>query len=172
MMRSRLLPSSGRQPRDPARIGAVASVTLTVLACALLVLLLGCAPTGRREDPPVIRQGSELEASLAAQAHTRERPGLRWWTTTGTKSMEPLIVGRVHLVSEATPFEELRVGQVAIYRADWHPASPVAHRLVLRDSYGFIPSGDNVRNSESWMRVTPENYLGRVVAIYTWEGNR
>lgn len=171
-MRSRLLPPPGRLPRDPARIGAVASVALTVLACVLLVVLLGCAPTGRQENPPVIRQGSELEASLAALAHTRERPGLRWWTTTGTASMEPLIVGRVYLVSESAPFEELRVGQVVIYRADWHPASPVVHRLVLKDSYGFIPSGDNVRISESWMRVTAENYLGRVVAIYSWEGNR
>jgi hypothetical protein len=38
----------------------------------------------------------------------------------------------------------------------------------LHDRYGWIMSGDNNRWSESWDRVTADNYIGTVVALFAY----
>ena len=42
------------------------------------------------------------------------------------------------------------------------------HRAVMHDRRGWIMSGDNNRWSESWDRVTTENYIGTVKALFAF----
>lgn len=155
-------------------------IVVSVVACWVWLQVSGCSSQTRR-DPPVLTAATETEAMLTAMAHAAEKPGSRWWRTYGTSSMEPLIRGVVYLTTDAAPFGELREGEIVIYRAEWALPSdpPVCHRLIKRDGYGWIVSGDNVRPdidpttgrnrvSEASYRVTPANYLGRVVGIYRW----
>lgn len=65
-------------------------------------------------------------------------------------------------------FGSLKAGEIITYQADWLPvgAAPVTHRLVKRESDGWILSGDDNRQTESKWRVTEKTYIGVVVAIY------
>ncbi len=146
---------------------------LTVLA---LLTLAGCGRAPRL-DPAPYREPSELAAWLAAEAHARDVRGLVF-RVLDTHSMEPLLRGGDYIVVTPTPWEMVEVGRVVTYRAKWAPANfpPVTHRLVARDRDGGIASGDNVRpdiddqgrntRTEARHRITAENYIGTVLAIY------
>jgi hypothetical protein len=143
---------------------------VALLATACLAAFSGCgypAPI----DPPVYRRPTVAQTSEEARLHARDLPGgggVRYLVMP-TGSMEPTITGGDYIVvSTKAPYEDLQPGEIITYRADWtRPDSPpVTHRLVQKDSHGWILSGDaNSRSEASW-RVTKETYIGKVVAIY------
>lgn len=105
----------------------------------------------------------------AGAAHARSQAiGGFVYAVAPTGSMRPLLDQGDYVVAKRVPLGEVRVGDVLIYNATWLPASapPVIHRVVQNDSYGLIMSGDSVSTTESFARVTEQNYVGKLVAIY------
>ena len=120
-------------------------------------------------NPPVYACADEGQAIDAAAKTAAERPGRTLHEVAPTGSMVPLIPkARCYLVTEAIPFESIRLGMVATYSAAWHPGTPLVHRLVARDKLGYIASGDANKHTESFDRVTPANFMGEVVGIWTF----
>ena len=54
---------------------------------------------------------------------------------------------------------------MVVYRASYN-SNPIIHRAVQKDLHGWLMSGDSAKVSESWARVTRENYLGTAVVGY------
>ena len=117
-------------------------------------------------DPPTFGPyATRAEAQFAA-GNRAATVGGTVLETSGTPSMVPLIPAKVTLlVMKPIPFAEARLGSVVTYRSPLSQSS-VTHRLVARDSGGFIPSGDGNRWSEANYRVTAGNFLGEIVGIY------
>jgi len=111
---------------------------------------------------------SRSEALIACEDYAAANGGTVV-TTSGTPSMEPLIHGQTFVVVQKRPFESIAKKEILVYMGRPDSSKPtrvkMLHRAVLHDRHGWIMSGDNNRWSESWDRVTPETYLGTVVAL-------
>ena len=136
-----------------------------VCAVAVCLVLSGCSP--KRLDPPTLTYDTPLLTELSAKAHAATAKGTVY-NVMDTHSMEPTLWGGDFIVVVPAPYGELKLGQIITYRADWQPpgAPPVTHRLVKKDSLGWVLSGDNNARSEPQWRVTSKNYIGLVVGIY------
>jgi hypothetical protein len=99
----------------------------------------------------------------AAQAKADELGG-KVWQVGFTGSMKPLLQGGEYVVT-VYRYETIRTGEVLVYTATYHD-KPIIHRAVQKDGYGWLMSGDFSPRSESWARVTKDNYLGTAVAAY------
>jgi hypothetical protein len=112
---------------------------------------------------------SRIEAFAACQAYAAANGG-SVVITSGTPSMEPLIHGKTYVVAQKRPYVLIAKGDLLVYmgRPDASKAdrTRMLHRAVQSDRYGWLMSGDNNRWSESWDRVTPQTYLGVVVALF------
>lgn len=146
---------------------------IAIAAIALVILMASPFqhPKDRYRDrnPVVVVHATEKEAEAAARADAAKLKGISY-RSVGTSSMEPLLVGRAFLVGVPKPYEQLQEGEVANYRPKWANGGVVVHRLVQKDKGGWIASGDNNRNSESWERVKADNYLDAIVKIHTYKG--
>lgn len=128
--------------------------------------LFGYAPN---IDPPKYACANVGEARWRANLALELQPNRTVWEVAPTGSMAPLIPkAHCYIVTEAIPFEAIRPGIVATYRAAWNPGAPVTHRLVAKDALGYIASGDANARSESFERVTRANFIGEVVGIWTY----
>jgi hypothetical protein len=112
---------------------------------------------------------SHEAAAAAAELNARQLGGIVLCTS-GTGSMEPLIPARPTYVVVAKPsFETLKRSDLLVYmgRLDARRADRTCtlHRAVEHDRLGWLMSGDHNRWTESWDRVTPENYIGKVLLI-------
>ena len=111
---------------------------------------------------------SRAEALLLGNSVAREA-GAKLLLTSGTRSMEPVIRGRVYVVAEPIPYDHITQGDLLVYMGRPTAAKPdrtsMLHRAVLRDKGGWLMSGDNNRWTESWDRVTPVTYVGTVTTI-------
>lgn len=125
------------------------------------------SPAERYKDrnPVVVAGKSANEAEQVARANATAKKA-RIYRILDTGSMYPLIRGGQFVVGEPTPYGELQVGDIINYKPEWNGGKPAIHRIVAKDKGGFLLSGDNNPRTESWMRVTPENYLDRVTTIY------
>jgi hypothetical protein len=130
----------------------------------LFMLMSGCGYAKPR-DPAIHTYATAAEARESARLHANDAGGTAWPENACCGSMLPLIIEGDILVTVRTPHAKL-LGKVVVYGPKWNDGKPVAHRLVAQDSGGYIASGDNVPQSENWERVTEENYLGEVIAIY------
>lgn len=131
-------------------------------------VLIACSP--RRVEAPVYRYDSDALTLLSAGAHARDAGGFVA-RVMPTGSMRPAIADGdlvVALGPQKAPFASISEGDVLLYDADWLPAGspPVLHRAAMRDAGGWIMSGDNTAHYENKHRVTPRNYIGKVIAIY------
>jgi hypothetical protein len=146
-------------------------ISIWLLACSGVV-----GTAGAREaalDAPVRSNwfASEQQAFWAACVYATGLGG-SLVETTGTPSMEPLIRGKTYAVIKKCPFDAVVERDILVYRG--RPDSSkvervtMLHRAVLHDRKGWIMSGDNNRWSESWDRVTPENYIGTVIALFAF----
>lgn len=135
------------------------------LIIALCLALAGCAP--KRLDPPTLTYDTPILTELSARAHASTINGTLYLVA-DTHSMEPTLWGGDFVVVSAAPYDELKLGQIITYQADWQPAGapPVTHRLAQKDRFGWIMSGDNNARYEPHWRVTTSNYIGLVVGIY------
>lgn len=147
---------------------------MIALAAIALVILMASPfqhPKDRYKDrnPVVVVHGTEREAEAAARAEAASLKG-QSYRTSGTPSMEPLILGKVFTVCVPKPYDQLRQGEIANYRAKFASGGLVLHRLVQKDKDGWIGSGDNNRWSESNERIRPDNYVDAIVKIHTYKG--
>ena len=143
-------------------------VTLAFIFALLIVLVLasGC---GRAVpiDPPVFRYDIEMLTRLSAEAHARSVNG-EVFKLANTGSMEPFLTGGDWLVVSRVPFNELKDGEIILYRAQWADKGlpPVCHRIAGRDRHGLIMSGDANKHSEARWRVNDADYAGKLIAVY------
>lgn len=122
-----------------------------------------------RIDPKVVECASEDEALAKAQFEAASLAACNVLKFTPTGSMAPLIPTWGGFgVARYQPIDKARLGTVALYNAVWNQTAPIAHRLVSRDKYGFIASGDANARSEPTYRITEQNYLGEVLTVYRW----
>ena len=111
-------------------------------------------------DPPLhITPNAQGEALLLA--HTSNGQVFK---VSYTGSMKPLLQGGEWVVTAAA-YNQIQLGQVLVYKAPYNQ-SPIIHRAVQKDNYGWLMSGDSSPISESWFRVTPESYIGTAIAIF------
>jgi hypothetical protein len=144
-------------------------------SAGLLLLALGTAFSSVAAEsfhnPAKLHYATQHEALLAAAAFAQRAHG-RLILTSGTPSMEPLIHGRTYAVIVKRPFESISGSDVLVYRGRPDANKPdsltILHRAVQHDKYGWLMSGDNNRWSESWDRVTSDNYTGTVVALFAF----
>ena len=136
----------------------------TYAALALLVALLFF-----RQEPPLNPiETHVVDDPFAAAAAHAGRVGGRVYTVSFTGSMKPLLQGGEKIVAVGE-FPAVKRGDVLIYEGALNPYGPVTtivHRAVQQDKGGWIMSGDNNAHTETWSRVTAQNYRGTVVAIY------
>lgn len=83
-----------------------------------------------------------------------------------TGSMRPTLMDDDYVVTQKVPYEELKEGDIISYTPKWNKGKLTIHRLVQKDKTGWIASGDNNARSESWERVTPSNYVDKLVKVY------
>jgi len=128
-----------------------------------------------KEFIPEFSFASAGEAEKAAQGHVNALANGFLGKVSYTGSMKPYLVGGEIVVIDSTPFNELKIGEVIVYKAKWTPKNSnlTIHRIVGKDKSGFIMKGDSPKNvTESAIngvanaRVTEENYGGKVVGIY------
>jgi hypothetical protein len=145
---------------------------------ALLLLVVGSfLSTASAEsaavahNPAKVQYSSQRQALLAASSFAKLAGG-SLILTSGTHSMEPLIHGKTYVVIVKRPYAAIAQRDLLVYRgrpnANQAATTIILHRAVLHDSYGWLMSGDNNRWSESWDRVTSDNYSGTVVAIFAF----
>jgi hypothetical protein len=132
--------------------------TYVALIGAAWLLAFGWQPV--RVDFPI--EVAEMPAN-AAQAKADELRG-KVWQVGFTGSMKPLLKGGEYVVT-VYRYDAIRTGEVLVYTATYHD-KPIIHRAVQKDGYGWLMSGDSSPRSESWARVTKDNYLGTAVAAY------
>lgn len=156
-------------------------VTLGLLALSAALLGLAALPgcgSPKHLDPPLFTYPTDLMTRLSAEARAKDIGGTVYHVA-DTHSMEPLLVGGDYIVAappSRAPYADLKAGTPIVYRAQWYTKHPVTHRTRVKDGYGWVVSGDNVRpdiapngqdrHSEASYRVTTESYLGTVDGIY------
>jgi signal peptidase I len=138
-----------------------------------LVFLYGC--TYKQNEYEVRYFETNEELILAAQIKAIEINGYPSLIMP-TGSMRPTIQDYDFVVI-TSPFKDsydnITEGDIVRYSADWTvDKTPVLHRAVLKDNWGWIMKGDNPNNSyENKSRVTAQNYLGRLHSIYRLKTN-
>ena len=133
--------------------------------------LLSTAAAEMAHNPSKIEYATQRQALLAASSYAKLTHG-SLILTSGTRSMEPLIHGKTYAVIVKLPFDSIAQRDLLVYRgrpnANQADTVTILHRAVQHDKYGWLMSGDNNRWSESWDRVTSDNYAGTVVAIFAF----
>lgn len=147
------------------------TVAFILALLTLLVLASGCGRPAHI-DPPVFRYDVDMLSRLSAEAHARDVKG-EVFKVANTGSMEPFLTGGDWVVVSRVPFAELKDGEIIVYRAQWTPkgSPPVCHRIVGRDKYGLIMSGDANKHSEARWRVNDADYAGKLIAVYRTNTN-
>jgi hypothetical protein len=141
----------------------------------LLLLAIGTlfssAAAESSRNPAKIQYATQRQALLAAASYAKLTGG-SLILTSGTHSMEPLIHGKTYAVIVKEPFQAINQRDLLVYRgrpdANKADTATILHRAVQHDKYGWLMSGDNNRWTESWDRVTPDNYSGTVVALFAF----
>lgn len=135
-----------------------AFATYFVIAGVAGLLFLGWKPHVADLDIVVC-----ADPEAAAQAYVSAVGG-RAFRVSGTGSMKPqLREGDIAVVKQ--DYSNIRKWDVLAYTASYN-RNPIIHRAVTKDGYGWLMSGDSAPKSESWARVTLDNYLGTLIRVY------
>jgi signal peptidase I len=135
---------------------------------ALLVFVYFYKP--KKTEYEVFYFNSEQELAVALQIKSLQAGG-RPVLVLPTGSMRPTVQDYDYVIiipPSEQPYDSIKEGEVIMYQADWTTDStPVLHRAITKDKWGWIMKGDNPNNSyENKSRVTAENYLGKLHSIY------
>jgi len=143
-----------------------------VLGIAVLVLLA-------RHKQGVLEAGLPLRITCTDRLTAQTQAGPGAIPVAGTGSMAPYIpaapagsdplttiMAYVVIDPEAT-YSNIKLGSLCIYAADWTKFH-VMHQASAQDSLGWIGSGLHNARSESFARITPQNFVGIVARVYTW----
>ncbi len=144
-------------------LGLKASLGQFLCALTLFAFIPGCAPTFK--PIPTFKHVSEQMAYSAAIAEAALSGG--YVSRISGTSMEPTIVNPSFGVFVFVDYDELKKDDIVRYKPTWTD-NFVAHRCVLKDSDGWIMSGDNNAHSENKERMTRENYLGKLQSVHKW----
>lgn len=132
--------------------------TYVALLGATWLLAFGWKPV--KVDFPIY----VVDSPKVAATQKAKEIGGKTWAVGFTGSMKPLLQGGEVVVTQHN-FDNLKVGEVVVYTATYHD-KPIIHRTAQKDRYGWLMSGDSSPVSESWARVTKDNYLGTAVVGY------
>lgn len=154
----------------PAILGALALVALVWLAFRSQATL--------EANLPAKREFAQLKDAYLDAYAAKLATGGNMVAILGTGSMapyipaapkgtDPLAVTVGFAVTDPTAtFASVKVGDVLLYRPASKPDSVWMHVVAAIDSRGLIMSGLNNEVSESWMRVTAANYVGKVAFVF------
>jgi signal peptidase len=89
-------------------------------------------------------------------------------------SMLPTLERGYLLVLQRQAPEDVQVGDIIVYNADWHTQAPVVHRVIQREyvdgEYRYYTQGDNNNDPDPYYRIY-EDIVGVVVFSIPWVGN-
>jgi signal peptidase len=78
------------------------------------------------------------------------------------------------LVLQSRAADDIHVGNIIVYNADWHTDAPVVHRVIqidyVDDEYRYYTQGDNNPQPDPYYRLY-EDIVGVVVFAIPWIGN-
>ena len=78
------------------------------------------------------------------------------------------------LVLQSRAADDIHVGDIIVYNADWHTEAPVVHRVIQIDyvdgEYRYYTKGDNNPQPDPYYRLY-EDIVGVVVYAIPWIGN-
>lgn len=141
-----------------------------VILGALIVLGVTACVIDRHQRPWLYYPPEvvEVENPMRSAIQDGLQSGRQWqiYHVLDTGSMRPMIRGGDLVLCERVPYEDLRIGDIVSYRPAWNNRRNTLHRLVAKDSGGWILAGDNNVNSEVFERMTAENYDSRALRFY------
>jgi hypothetical protein len=153
-----------------ARRFALLALTI-ICGCKLPFVAFGYQDSPGGISPVKMVCASRSAAATACFAYAAANGGT-FQMTSGTPSMEPLIHGQTFAVVQKRDFQSITKRDILVYMGRPDASKPdrrkMLHRAVMHDRHGWIMSGDNNRWSESWDRVTPQTYVGTVVALFEY----
>lgn len=127
--------------------------------------------------PPQVRVESREDAVKATIGHGNI-PSL----VVGTGSMYPYIdkapegsdpLTTVMAVAELDrdfSYSDIKKGDLIVYKNPRNHSMMIIHQAAQKDSLGWIMTGLNKKNAtETFWRVTEDNYVGKVVTTYVWK---
>ena len=134
------------------------SILLPLLFAGAVFFLGGCA------TEPVAPQSSlSRDKAIAFAQQTAETMGGRVFTIAPTGSMKPTLDENSVVAIETVKFEDLRAGDIVIYRDA--AGLPIVHRLHQKADDRWIVLGDN-NSAVDRETVSAANLVGRVCAIF------
>ena len=142
-----------------------------IVVCALAALLVFVYfYKSKKTEYEVFYFNSEQELAISLQIKSLQAGG-HPVLVLPTGSMRPTVQDYDYVIiipPSEQPYDSIKEGDVIMYQADWTTDNtPVLHRAVTKDKWGWIMKGDNPNNSyENKSRVTAENYLGKLHSIY------
>jgi hypothetical protein len=150
------------------------TILIGLLVVGLVVILLVA-----NRNQSVLERGLPTRIVCTNEQDARIRAGLGSVLVLGTGSLAPYIpaagpgkdpdttpVAFAALRAGAT-FAEIKPGDLCLYMPTWTPGY-VMHQAAQKDGDGWIMSGLHNERSESWARVTAENFKGIVDRVYVW----
>ena len=91
-----------------------------------------------------------------------------------SESMSPILHRGYLLVLQKQAPEDINVGEIIVYNANWHPSAPVVHRVIQREyvdgEYRYFTQGDNNDSPDPYYRVYAD-IVGVVIVSIPWIGN-
>lgn len=91
-----------------------------------------------------------------------------------SESMLPTLDRGHLLILQRQAPEDINVGEIIVYNADWHASAPVVHRIIQRDyvdgEYRYYTQGDNNNIPDRSYR-TYDDIVGVAIASVPWIGN-
>lgn len=147
------------QMQNPCNNSAKSSRSLGGLLLGVALLLLGGCAT----EPLAPQSSLSRENAIAIAQQTADKLGGRVFTIAPTGSMKPTLDENSVVAVETVKFDELRAGDIVIYRD--RAGLPIVHRLHQKSGDRWIVLGDN-NSSVDRETVTPANLVGRVCAIF------
>ncbi len=89
-------------------------------------------------------------------------------------SMVPTLERGHLLVLQKQAPEDIQVGEIIVYNADWHTQAPVVHRIIqienVTGELRYYTQGDNNSNPDPFYR-TYDDIVGVAIASVPWIGN-
>lgn len=128
----------------------------------LAIFQVGCASTGNTATVAP-RSSVTRDHALSLAQITANAVGGQVYTVAPTGSMKPTLDESSVVTVEKVSFQELRRGDIIIYRSA--SGAPVIHRLYEQSGDSWLVLGDNNAAIDR-EAVTGRNFLGRVCAIF------
>lgn len=146
----------------------LAALLLATCALSAETIPVVLSPSSVRESAGTARIAptSAIAPDVAFQAAnqlTALVPGSRAFSVMATGSMRPAFDDNSMLLVEPSPYENLQIGDIVVYRHEGSQAL-IVHRIVEKRKAGFWTMGDHNKTMDREY-VTPANYVGRVYGI-------